>query len=422
MNSTVQRLDQVISDLSGVLCDDVLAGLSDADRVEVLQRAGAAFRRAEAVVVETLATADAVGFPHAVGCRNTTELLQRTVRVEVRSATRVGTTVTRVRRESSLVSGERLPARWPHMREALLDGVVGVAGFLAATGPIEKVWDRLSTDQRLAADLALAGAARGHSLAPVDDPDGDDPDADVDESADVVDEDGPAPTTDDLSSLAEGLASIFDPDGEEPKDEDARRRRGVTIGRLKNGLHAIRGYLTPEVAAQLLLIMDAILNPKGPGAPMPGVFFTPTDPTDTDTSDTGDTGADFESADPADPAADGAGDVGAQEAENDPEGEDPFNSDPRNVFDDRTTEQRRHDALAAALAIAARHTDMPTLGGAAPTVVVTVDATALATGTGWATIARTGAHLPVSIAAHAACAGAIQRVLFDEGRIIGITS
>ncbi|WP_372968117.1 DUF222 domain-containing protein [Microbacterium sp.] len=434
MNSTVQRLDQVISDLSGVLCDDVLAGLSDAERVEVLQRAGAAFRRAEAVVVETLATADAVGFPHAVGCRNTTELLQRTVRVEVRSATRVGTTVTRVRRESSLVSGERLPARWPHMREALLDGVVGVAGFLAATGPIEKVWDRLSTDQRLAADLALAGAARGHGLAPVDDPDGGDPDADGsgddDDTADVPDadadgdaDDGPAPTTDDLSSLAEGLASIFDPDGEEPKDEDARRRRGLTIGRLKNGLHAIRGYLTPEVAAQLLLIMDAILNPKGPGAPMPGVFFTPTDTTDTsdtgDTEATSDTGADFESAGVgADADADGR----ADSESHDPGGEDPFNSDPRNVFDDRTTEQRRHDALAAALAIAARHTDMPTLGGAAPTVVVTVDATALATGTGWATIARTGAHLPVSIAAHAACAGAIQRVLFDEGRIIGITS
>ncbi|WP_372966816.1 DUF222 domain-containing protein [Microbacterium sp.] len=447
MNSTVQRLDQVISDLSGVLCDDVLAGLSDADRVEVLQRAGAAFRRAEAVVVETLATADAVGFPHAVGCRNTTELLQRTVRVEVRSATRVGTTVTRVRRESSLVSGERLPGRWPHMREALLDGVVGVAGFLAATGPIEKVWDRLSTDQRLAADLALAGAARGHSLAPVDDPDGDDLDADGsgddDESAEVpdadaeagIDEDGPAPTTDDLSSLAEGLASIFDPDGEEPKDEDARRRRGVTIGRLKNGLHAIRGYLTPEVAAQLLLIMDAILNPKGPGAPMPGVFFTPSDTSDpSDTGDTDDIDTETETADAdasagaaaddADLDSDGsANDGSADDGDTpDPEGEDPFNSDPRNVFDDRTTEQKRHDALAAALAIAARHTDMPTLGGAAPTVVVTVDATDLATGTGWATITRTGAHLPVSIAAHAACAGAIQRVLFDEGRIIGITS
>ncbi|SEC04859.1 HNH endonuclease signature motif containing protein [Microbacterium hydrocarbonoxydans] len=440
MNSTVQRLDQVISDLSGVLCDDVLAGLSDAERVEVLQRAGAAFRRAEAVVVETLATADAVGFPHAVGCRNATELLQRTVRVEVRSATRVGTTVTRVRRESSLVSGERLPARWPHMREALLDGVVGVAGFLAATGPIEKVWDRLTTDQRLAADLALAGAARGHGLAPVDDPDGDDPDAsdvdDADEAADAeegVDDDGPAPTTDDLSSLGEGLASIFDPDGEEPKDEDARRRRGVTIGRLKNGLHAIRGYLTPEVAAQLLVIMDAILNPKGPGAPMPGVFFTPSDTStatntgDTgDTSDpetagdTGDTGAHFK---PADSDSDGSASDGSTDdvSTPDPE-EDPFNSDPRNVFDDRTTEQKRHDALAAALAIAARHTDMPTLGGAAPTVVVTVDATDLATGTGWATIARTGAHLPVSVAAQAACSGAIQRVLFDEGRIIGITS
>ncbi|MDN3444216.1 HNH endonuclease signature motif containing protein [Microbacterium sp. APC 3901] len=426
MNSTTELLDRVIADLDAVLSDDALAGLSDAERVAVLQGAGAAFRRAEAVIVETVATGEMGGFPHAAGCRGENELLQRTLLVDARGAARVDRVVDLVRRPLSL-AGERMPARWSEMRLALLDGVVGVAGFLAATGPIERVWDRLSVDQRLAADVALAGCARGHGLDA-----GPDDDADADEDAA-----GPSPTVQDLKSLAEDLASMFDPDGEEPKDEDARRRRGITIGRLKDGMHAIRGYLTPDAAAQLQLIMDAMLNPKGDGPPMPGVFFAPSADADADSPDT-----DFSHAGAdADAAAD-------------PEESDPFNSDPRCVLDDRTAAQKRHDALAAALGIAARHKDMPTLGGASPVVVVTVDAKDLvnhgtanhtthptgATGAafggaafghagsgaggngGWATIPGSGAHVPVSVAAHVACSGAIQRVLMDEGRIVGIAT
>ncbi|QDE35850.1 DUF222 domain-containing protein [Microbacterium foliorum] len=428
MNSTAELLDRVIADLDSVLSDDALAGLSDAERVSVLVAAGSAFRRVEAVVVETVATGEMGGFPHAAGCRGENELLQRTMLVDPRGATRVGKVIDRVRRDVSLVSGERLPARWPELRTALLDGVVGVDGFLAATGPIERVWDRLTVDQRLAADVALAGCARGHGLEV--DPD---PDAGRDVDADAA---GPSPTTEDLRALAEDLASMFDPDGQEPKDEDAKRRRGITIGRLKDGVHAIRGYLTPEVAAQFRLIMDALLNPKGDGPPMPGVFFTPSGGTESGADAGADT--DVHADADTDVDADAGGDGG----------EDPFNSDERSVIDDRTAAQKRHDALAAALAIAARHKDMPTLGGASPVLVVTVDAKDLAHGSafssgadanagagvagacagaaagngGWATIPGSGAHVPVSVAAQVACSGAIQRVLMDEGRIIGITT
>ncbi|MBT2474305.1 hypothetical protein J7E68_06860 [Microbacterium sp. ISL-103] len=219
MNSTAELLGRVLTDLDAVLSDNVLAGLSDAERITVLQAAGAAFRRVEAVVVETVATGDMGDFPHAAGCRGMNELLQRTLLVDARGATLVDRVVDRVRRPVSL-AGERVPARWPEMRVALLDGVVGVAGFLAATGPIEKVWDRISVDQRLAADVALAGCARGHGVVFDDE---NDPDVEPDADGDV---DGPSPTTQDLKALAEDLASMFDPDGEEPKDEDARRRRG----------------------------------------------------------------------------------------------------------------------------------------------------------------------------------------------------
>ncbi|WP_447913483.1 DUF222 domain-containing protein [Microbacterium phyllosphaerae] len=436
MNSTAELLDRVIADLDTVLSDDALAGLTDADRVTVLQGAGAVFRRVEAVIVETIATGDAVDFPHSTGCRGLNELLQRTVRVDVRGATRVDTVVDLVRRPVSL-SGERMPARWSELRLALLDGVVGIAGFLAATGPIEKVWDRLTVDQRLAADVALAGCARGHGLVGND---ADDPDVDPGDEG----EGGPAPTAQDLKALAEDLASMFDPDGEEPKDEDSKRRRGITIGRLKDGVHAIRGYLTPDVAAQLQVIIDAILNPKGDGPPMPGVFFAPSDGADGGDGD-GDvaTGSDVDTDSDVDADADAETNAEAEAGAG--ADADPFNSDPRCVLDDRTAAQKRHDALAMVFAIAARHNAMPTLGGSSPVLVVNVDAKDLAAHAshgagaafgnaafgaggshhgngGWATIPGSGAHVPVSVAAHVGCAGTIQRVLFDEGRIIGIST
>ena len=141
-------------------------------------------------------------------------------------------------------------------------------------------------------------------------------------------------------------------------------------------MHAIRGYLTPDAAAQLQLILDAILNPKGDGPPMPGVFFAPTGApgADTDSSDT-----DSSPAGAGAGAGAGSGVDADAERGRDPEETDPFNSDPRSVLDDRTAAQKRHDALTAALGIAARHKDMPTLGGASPVVVVTVDANDLAT-------------------------------------------
>jgi hypothetical protein len=379
MNSIAATLAQVASDLRGVLSDVTLAGLSDAERTEVLRGFGEVSRLVDAVVVETVATAD-VEFGHRFGCRGMNELLQRALLTDGPSASRIVKAADLVHRDLNLVSGERLPARWPALRDALLDGAVGIPGLLAATNPVEYARTRIGTEERLWADEVLAGHARGLV---------DDVDADAGDAADAVDagekRPGPSATADDLRQLAATLAMVPDPDGAEPADRDAQQGRFLTLGRLHKGAHRLSGSITPEVAAQLQLIFDAFNNPKVGGAPAPGVTFTEAD---TDTDD--------------------AGDV--------------FNTDPRNVIDPRTPAQKRHDALAAALGIAARHDDMPTLGGAAPTLVVHVDAKDLAAGTGWATLPGSEAPVPLSVAAHTACTGAIQRVLFDEGRIVGITT
>ena len=399
MHSTRELLDQVVADLDRVLSGDGLAELSDGERILVLTTAGAAFRRVEAVVVETLANADSADFPHSAGCRSENELVERAALVDTQGASRICRAARLVRRDQGLTSGERLPARWPAMRDALLDGVIGVAGLLSATWPIEKISHRVGRAGILAAALCLAAEARGCTVedlcaaAPAEGDPGD--------SGSVRLPSGPGVTPDDLARAAHEFASRLDQDGAIPGDDGeahAKIRRRLTLGRTRDGLRTLRAELLPDVAAQLELILDAILNPRGDGAPLPGVAFRPSEG-----------------------SSDGA-------AKSDAEA------------DDRTAAQKRHDAFAAALGIAARHRDMPTVAGASPTLVVTVDAADLtragdgvtpetagdargsaghARGLAWA---GPDSPLPALAAVHIACGGVIQRVLFDRGRIIGISS
>ena len=414
MNNPLALLDQVVSDLDRVLGADGLGALSDADRMDVLRVAGDAFRRVEAVVVETTAGAEP-GFSDRFGCRSMYELLQRTLRVDAPGAARVVKAADLVHRDVGLTSGARLPARWPALREAMREGTIGIAGLLAATGPIDRAGVRIGPADRLRVDAELAHQARGYVLADA----GADVDADADAGAWVPeldegpehDDAAPPATPEDLKQFAQLVALYLDPDGSAPSAAEASQVRSFTVGRLRNGTYPVRGNLLPEVYAQLQLLFDAQLNPKTAGPTDLGVTFRPSDETDSDSAD-----------------------------------EDPFNSDPRNVIDPRTRPQKQHDALATALGIAARHDEMPSLGGAAPTLVVHVNAEDLAGATGhasgtgagsgsrtgfgtgsgagssagWATIPGVDTPVSASVAAHTACTGTIQRVLFDEGRIIGI--
>ncbi|MEV7620101.1 hypothetical protein AB0N59_08165 [Microbacterium sp. NPDC089321] len=159
MNSPADALAQVAADLRELLGGDALAGLSDAERAEVLVGLGEVSRLTDAGVVEAVATADAE-FGHRFGCRGMNEMLRRTVLVDASAAARIMRAAEAVQRDTSLVSGERLPARWPCMREALLDGAVGVAGLLAAVTPPERARDRITAEQRMWADENLAAFAR----------------------------------------------------------------------------------------------------------------------------------------------------------------------------------------------------------------------------------------------------------------------
>lgn len=367
MTSTAAVFDRVVADLDRLLGADALSALTDAERRVVLSAAGEVMRRVEATIVETVATADAVGLPNGAGCRNMNELLQRTLRVDSRAAAQFVTASRVVHRDTDLTSGEPLSARWPALRQAMLDGAVGVGGLLAATGPIESAGDRIGAADRWKADVVLADVARGCPTVE---------DADADAQPDTA----PPAMPEDLKAIAHAIAAQLDPDGAEPAEHRAMARRHLTIGRMHDGVYPVRANLMPETYAQLQLLLDAQLNPKTDGPPAPeGVFF--------------------------------------QLSDDDTDGDDEFNSDPRSVLDTRTRGQKQHDALAAALGIAARHADMPSLGGAAPTLVVHLESA----DSSWAAIPGVDGPVSAAVARHTGCTGAIQRVFTEQGRIVGTT-
>lgn len=260
------------------------------------------------------------------------------------------------------------------------DGVIGLAGLLAATTLLESSRGRISEESRVEADRQLAAFARGEW-------------AEERVDADDVSESAPPPTPDELSQIAQLLAAYLDPDGAEPKDELASRERGLWLGAAKDGAVPVRGRLLPETAAQLQRLWDSLLSPRTDPVPVPaGVHFEDSAATD-----------------------DRVGSSGPEDPDYDPE------ADGMMPVDNRTAAQKRHDAFTSILAAAARGGELPDLGGAAPTLVVTVTASDYVSGHGWAWPDGVDEGVPVRVAAQTACAGGVQRVLFDDnGRITAL--
>lgn len=349
---------------SAALADDGLRVRDDGEVLAALAAAGRVQRAVEAVMIEAVAQVrerdELRAHPDRVttryGCRNLSELVQRATRISGRSATGLAAAARAVERSTALSTGQLLPAEFPRLRAALAEANVGVDGVIA----VAKAFRRTCAGRAgvLAADEELAAAACG--------------------AADTA---GPA-SADELGAFALVWAAYLDPDGAEPVEARAMRKRGLTFGRRDgDGIVPVRGGLLPEVAAQLQLGFDSVLNPRGEGAPVPGPCFTETDVDD----------------DPDGPHEDAA--------------------------DTRTPAQQRHDALAVLLTAAAASGELPMLGGAAPTLVVQVREEDLATGRGHAHLP--GDDEPVSIAAarHIACVGAVQRVVLgDNGRIVSLVT
>ena len=111
--------------------------------------------------------------------------------------------------------------------------------MLAVAGPLLEMDRRVARDQVLLADEVIAAHARGEG-----------PDAEPPACADV------------LRVHAQVWATALDQDGAEPHERDIARRRGLTLGRARNGVIPVRGDLLPDVAAQLQRISRRDLHAR----------------------------------------------------------------------------------------------------------------------------------------------------------------
>ncbi|WP_165877482.1 HNH endonuclease signature motif containing protein [Agromyces fucosus] len=364
MNGIVETLEEVRSSLLGVVGFDDPAGWSDDELLAVTAAVEAVGRVVDAARV---ACAGEVGERSRVelgGERLSTRRGCRTVAELLERVTLVSGA--EARRRSALGAATR--SRYGLTGEAMEARFPGVAAALAsgelgadAAGVIVR---ELDGTRRVADPVALRGAEQELVAAAVGSGDaaGDDASGDA------------APvrcTADELRVQAQVWAVFLDQDGPEPDDERAMRRRGFRFGRARDGLIPVTGELLPEVAAGLGRLFDAHLAPRSGGG-----FMTAEERADLERSG-----------------------------------------------EERTADQQRHDVVAAIIATAARSGEHPTIGGAAPTVLVSVRAADLKEGHGVAH--ADGVEIPVSLRAarQLMCTGGMQQVTFDgAGRIIGLGS
>ncbi len=183
-------------------------------------------------------------------------------------------------------------------------------------------------------------------------------------------------TADEIRGQATIWRVFLDQDGTEPAEDKAMGRRAFSPGSYNTGDGLIHGRyaLMPEIHAKLGKVFDACLTPKT------GPAFLPEGDTGTET---GDTTATSRQVDP------------------------------------RTPDQQRHDVFAAMIDGFARSGQAPTIGGASPTVLVSVTADDLESGTGAGFVSLggpTGQTVPLSLRAieQMICTGGTQLVTLDQ--------
>jgi hypothetical protein len=143
-------------------------------------------------------------------------------RIHLGSALRSGTTLT----------GEPLPPRFPALAQAVANGTVGTEAATVIVRALDEVRRVASPDDLDVAEAGLVRHAQQNRVQFV-------------------------------SDLAIVVRDRLDPDGVLPREEETKLRRGIALGRERNGIVPIRGNLAPTAAALLKSLFD---EANAPGA------------------------------------------------------------------------------------------------------------------------------------------------------------
>lgn len=244
---TLARLDGELGvTVRDALSADLVRGMTDGEVLDLTRVAEALGRRIDAVRVVTAAEVDERSrtelgeerLSARSGCTGAADLICRTTGVAAATA-RARIRQGRAVAVRTTLTGDPLPARFPTVREAIIDGTIGIDGIGAITTVLSPIADRCDPAQWAAAEYELTAAAAGTGS------DG-----------------APACTADDTRLQAKVWELVLDPDGALPDHERAARKRGLRFGPDRDGIRAVNGFILAELYEQFTLLADAHLNPR----------------------------------------------------------------------------------------------------------------------------------------------------------------
>ncbi|TFD34190.1 HNH endonuclease signature motif containing protein [Cryobacterium cryoconiti] len=363
VTSLVQQLQQA-RDLAASVLDSVsFSLLNEADAMAVLGTVEDLGRRVDAARVASAADIsvrsrrilghDSLAYKN--GASSGTDLITRLALISAREATRrvrLGDNVT-----PRLAGTSVLPPYYPAVADALTAGDLGVDAAENIVTALDKIAARVAPDDLGTAERALVGAATG---------------AVTEETVGLPGE-GFAFPADLVRGIATQWQARLDPDGTAPNEPVAEARSTVGFGLFRDGLYPLRGGVTPELRGIMNGIFDTYLS----------AHAAPAFPTEEEQARM-DSGQLI-------PGAEAAA-----------------------LSDDRNGGQKRADILRGVFEAATRDAGTPTMGGAAPTVMIHVNQADLAAGRGVGWIDGVDAPVSLKTVKQALCAGGFQEILFGE--------
>jgi hypothetical protein len=370
-----ETVDQAKALLASVLADTPSSLLSDDDAIARLGAVERLGRLVDAARVESAADIaerssrvlgrDSLAWKR--GCRTSQDLITRVTLVSGREANRrvrLGE-VAGTRRAGTAV----LPPLYPAVAKAFSSGALGVDTAEAITTALRAMSTRVAPNDIHTVERALIATATGT----------------VTEETRGLPGEGMTHPADSIRIQAAVWQARFDPDGSAPSEGELEARSNIGFGRFTKGLFPLRGGVTPEFKG----VMDGVFSTfLSASAATPPAFPSAAEQAVAVAEERAriDAGGTIPGADSFDPAA----------------------------ADNRTGGEKCADILRMVLDRAARDPHTPSMGGAAPTVTVHVNAVDLAdnTGVGWVD----GVEAPASLRSvrQLICAGGMQKIIFGE--------
>ena len=145
---TLDALERALGEtVAGAFDTDHAGGLPDDELLTVIAIAARIVRRAEALVIEATGQVQERSDAGArdgrlttrMGCRSVSELVQRATLASRHTVGGYERAARGIREDIAISSGEKLPAHYPRLREAMIDGAVGVDGLVAVIVPLSQL-------------------------------------------------------------------------------------------------------------------------------------------------------------------------------------------------------------------------------------------------------------------------------------------